>query len=387
MKKAILAFTLILSVGIIPAISQDKTERKLDRKVEILNNGDKIQLKIVENGETVVDKSYDSMDDLKADSELKEYNILTGSSSGFKTMIFKKEDGTIHKLGGDESNVWVMDENSVDHDFDIHFNSEDGHINITKDADGNIIIERDGEVVDIDAMHNGANVKVIKQDDGSFTIEDENGTRTISAEELKTGDVMFFKQGSFKMDGENSFMFNSEDADGRFTIELLHEGAWVMDSLHEKGHNVMFFSSDDVNEVDGQKHVFIKRESSTSENGEIVKIIVERIHLKITDLHDLKVVEEIPGSNVTSNKLLKLDEVNYYPNPNTGIFNLKFAAKEEPTQIRVIDMMGKEVYNEYLGNFSGIYDKSIDLSGSDKGVYILQVLQGKRSWNKKIVIE
>lgn len=392
MKKTILAFTLILSIGILPAISQDKTEKKFNRKVEILNNGDKVQLKIIENGETVVDKSYNSMEDLKTDSELEKYNILIGSGS--KVMIFKKSDGTIHEFDEDESNVWVFDENSVDHDFDIdndidiHFSSEDGHINITKGVDGSIIFEQDGKVVDIDAMHKSVNVKIIKKEDGSFIIEDKNGSRTIPAEELKTGKAMFFKQGSFEMDGDKSIMFNSKDADGVFSIELLNEGSWVMDSLHEKDHNMMFFSSDDVNvEFDGQKHVFIKSEGLTSENGQIIKIIVERIHLNISDVEDLKVVEEIPGSNVTSSKLLKLEEVKYYPNPNTGIFNLKFSAKEKPTQIRIIDMMGKEVYNENLKEFSGMYDSRIDLTGNDKGVYILQVLQGARSWNKKLVIE
>jgi len=387
MKRDILSVLLVMCISILPALSQGKTESSLNRKIEILSKGGQVQLKVIENGKTVIDKSYDSMEELHTDSDLEAYNLKIGTGSGLRKIMFKDDAGNIHKLNDDDSFEWVVDRDTSS-ETNVFFEfSEAGGVSITKDGSGNMIIKRDGEVIDIDidAMTDGLHIKVLKQEDGSFLIEDENGSRTIQAEELKMGKAMFFKQGSFEMEGDKSIMFKSKDADGFFSIELLNEGSWVMDSLHEKDHNVMFFSSDD--DVEGERHVFIMSESSTSEHGKMIKIIVDRIHLNISDLEDLKVVEEIPGSNVTSSKLLKLEEVNYYPNPNTGIFNLKFSAKGKPTQIRIIDMMGKEVYNENLKEFSGMYDNRIDLTGNDKGVYILQVLQGAKSWNKKIVIE
>ena len=123
------------------------------------------------------------------------------------------------------------------------------------------------------------------------------------------------------------------------------------------------------------------------DGDEIIEVVVERIHIEITDIDDIEVIEEIPGSQVTPSRLLQLDDVSYYPNPNNGSFTLRFNADDKPTQVRAIDMMGKEVYAEDLQSFSGMYDKQIDLSESEKGVYILQVIQGKKTWNKKLAVE
>jgi hypothetical protein len=202
---------------------------------------------------------------------------------------------------------------------------------------------------------------------------------------MKSGNVVFISEDGELDTGGKTMQFKTKDAEGNITIELNGVGTWVSDSLHDADHNVMFFESHDV-EADGEHQVIIEK-MVNDEDGKMVKIIIERIHLSITDLDDLKEVEEIPGSNVVSSKILQLEEVNYYPNPNTGVFNLQFTAKENPTQIRVIDMMGKEVHNENLRNFEGRYDNSIDLSDSEKGMYILQIIQGKKTWNKKIVIE
>jgi len=382
MRKILIAFVLIFGIAILQAKSQDKVKsEKLIRKVELRNDGSKVQLKIIENGETVVDKSYDSMEDLKADETLKEYNVGIFGAGEHK-IIFKSADGNVHKLG-DETNIWVKEEHSSrDKDVEMFFNSGDGvHVNITKDANGNMVIERNGEVVDIEAIHGESIIKLKKLDDGTFLIENENGSKKISPEELKSGAV-FVTDGVFKEEGGT---IHFKDGDGNVTIDLIGEGTWVMDGLHDADHNVMFFETQDI-ETDGEHQIIIEKKID-SENGEMVKIIIERIHLKISDVDDLKVVEEIPGSNVVSNNMLQLEEVNYYPNPNTGVFNLQFGAKELPTQIRVIDMMGKEAYSETIPGFKGRYDKSIDLSGNEKGMYILQILQGEKTWNKKIVIE
>ena len=201
--------------------------------------------------------------------------------------------------------------------------------------------------------------------------------------------AFFSQDGVFESKDGNVFHLNStEGGSGNVTIELKGDGS----SLHESEHNVMFFSESENHEFseDGKaRKLIIRKEIMKDGEGTSSRIIikVEKIHLEIIDLDNLKEIEKIPGSNVLSNKILELDEVNYYPNPNTGVFNLQFAGKKKPTTIRVIDMMGKEVYADKLDNFSGRYDRSIDLTGNNRGVYILQILQGPKTWNKKIVIE
>jgi hypothetical protein len=86
-------------------------------------------------------------------------------------------------------------------------------------------------------------------------------------------------------------------------------------------------------------------------------------------------------------KVLAVDELNYYPNPNSGKFNLAFQAGKKPTIIKITSTDGKEVYNEEIQGFEGSYSKEIDLTDQKRGIYLLQIIQGKKAINKKIIIE
>lgn len=85
---------------------------------------------------------------------------------------------------------------------------------------------------------------------------------------------------------------------------------------------------------------------------------------------------------------LKLDQLKFYPNPGNGKFNLSFNLKEKgDTDIQVMNVEGRTVYSEKLKNFSGQYDKEIDISSEPKGVYFVKVNQGNHSLVKKLVTE
>jgi hypothetical protein len=95
--------------------------------------------------------------------------------------------------------------------------------------------------------------------------------------------------------------------------------------------------------------------------------------------------KEAPVSNL---KDLELSALDLYPNPNSGIFNLSFeVAKKSHTTLTVLDAVGREMYKEDLKNFKGRYQKEIDLSHLSKGMYFLQVKQGKHVFNKKIILQ
>ena len=397
---------MIMQSGI--AQEKDSEIKKIYKKVSVTikSDGGKIQLKLIENGKIVVDKTYNSKEEMKNDPELEEYNIFMGEQGvghinvtvdegGNKKLMFIGEDGEKHELDADDHKIWIHKmEEGMESDSEFFFHSGDGsNVKIMKDEKGNISIERDGEMVDITQLDASENVKVEKLEDGTLVITDENGTRDIEMGEMHEGVVSFSQDGKFESkDGNVIHLRSKEDGSGNVTIELVGDGTWISDSLHDGDHNVIFFNESEAHEFgedgEGQK-VLIRKEINKDGEGtsSMVIIKVEKIHLEIIDLDNLREIEEIPGSNVVSNKILELDEVNYYPNPNTGVFNLQFAGKKKPTTVRVIDMMGKEVYTEKLDNFSGRYDQSIDLTGKNRGVYILQIIQGPRTWNKKIVIE
>jgi hypothetical protein len=81
-------------------------------------------------------------------------------------------------------------------------------------------------------------------------------------------------------------------------------------------------------------------------------------------------------------------DLEVYPNPSNDIFNVTFASEETQTiNVKVVNMIGEEVYTENLEEFVGQYTKSIDLNTQPKGVYFLEITTDKGGINKKIVLQ
>jgi len=129
-------------------------------------------------------------------------------------------------------------------------------------------------------------------------------------------------------------------------------------------------------------------------NMEIIKVedgkkkIIVKVIVKIDDVNDSDLKKlDIPSSAKEYNNL-KIEKLDFYPNPNNGKFNLTFSLPEKgKTKITVFDSNGKEVYKEVLTNFTGDYNKNIDISSEGKGLFFLNVEQGSKKLIKKLVIQ
>jgi hypothetical protein len=85
---------------------------------------------------------------------------------------------------------------------------------------------------------------------------------------------------------------------------------------------------------------------------------------------------------------LSIDKLNFYPNPNTGKFNLSFDLNEKGnTTVSIMSVDGKKIYSESLTDFTGHYSKEIDISENPKGIYFVKIEQGKHAQLKKLVLE
>lgn len=114
--------------------------------------------------------------------------------------------------------------------------------------------------------------------------------------------------------------------------------------------------------------------------GEAPDVKTEETKITIT-------IEDVNSESASKNSL-DADNLSFSPNPGSGKFNLSFELEEKgKTEVRIFDASNKEVYSESLGKFSGRYDKQIDISNNPKGIYFLQITQGNRVLNKKIVIQ
>jgi len=90
----------------------------------------------------------------------------------------------------------------------------------------------------------------------------------------------------------------------------------------------------------------------------------------------------------SAKKELKVDNLSYYPNPNNGRFNVSFSLPDKGEAIvRVLDSVGKEVYQEKISNPTQLYEKQLDVSNYGKGIFYLQVVQNGRTLTKRLLIQ
>ena len=81
-------------------------------------------------------------------------------------------------------------------------------------------------------------------------------------------------------------------------------------------------------------------------------------------------------------------DVNVFPNPNNGTFNIQYALNENTTSsLKIIDVLGKEVYTTNTKKQPiGIHTQQINID-LQNGVYTIVLITGNVSTNKKIVIQ
>lgn len=76
-----------------------------------------------------------------------------------------------------------------------------------------------------------------------------------------------------------------------------------------------------------------------------------------------------------------------FPNPSTGIFQLKLnAANRLNGSIVIVDMTGKQVYGTAI-DVVGLYDTTVNLSAMPKGIYAIQLRTNTGFASKTISIE
>jgi len=345
MQRTILI--IALSVFSLGAFAQTKTDVKTKVKVE--NTDGKIHLiieKEIDGKTTTIDKTYNTVEEMKNDPELEGINLHLFDADNNKEMSFFSEDS---EEGDHKMNVIVEFDGDSEGEF-------------SKDASHSFIFNSDGK--EGDELHE---IKV-------WTDEDGVKHMTKNGEDVELGESNSWTD----KDGKE---FTIKKSDGNI---MIMSGDELKELKSDDGATIDFkFSTDDAEEGE-QKVIMIK--SSDGDGGKhetyTVKIIEHiKIHLQEVEENEFSSFEGIDA------KSLKMDELNYYPNPNEGKFTLQFKADKRPTEIKITSLEGKEIYAESLNNFEGTYQNEIDLSSQKRGIYLLQIIQGNKATNKKIVIE
>ena len=81
-------------------------------------------------------------------------------------------------------------------------------------------------------------------------------------------------------------------------------------------------------------------------------------------------------------------EVNIFPNPSNGLFNLNLDSHNEiNAHITITNFLGELVYKEDMRIREGEYNSKIDLKDRAIGIYLLSINTNKQSFKQKIVIQ
>ncbi|MGJ5640533.1 T9SS type A sorting domain-containing protein, partial [Formosa sp. S-31] len=99
------------------------------------------------------------------------------------------------------------------------------------------------------------------------------------------------------------------------------------------------------------------------------------------------IVEEYKDVNDDISDVVKVNfDIDMYPNPTTGILNLKIVGLDQTAPIRVYDMSGKLLLNEVVKSDGTEFVKVIDLSAYPKGFYLLTLQVKGKTITKKVVL-
>ncbi|MBC5772946.1 T9SS type A sorting domain-containing protein [Pontibacter sp. KCTC 32443] len=182
-------------------------------------------------------------------------------------------------------------------------------------------------------------------------------------------DGMIIRNGDMVHAGDFSTRYATSD---KIKIETDESGKTTVYEIDEKGSK---------KEIDAY-HFGRSGQKSTV-------ILLNRTKVEDITKEDKKALKEA-GIKVekSAKKELKIENLSYYPNPSSGRFNVSFTLPDkEPATLRVLNSVGKQVYQEQITKPATLFEKQIDISSYGKGIYYLQVEQGGRTLTKRLLVQ
>ena len=83
-----------------------------------------------------------------------------------------------------------------------------------------------------------------------------------------------------------------------------------------------------------------------------------------------------------------VENLNVYPNPSRGIFNIEFYSQDiQNIEIRILDLLGEVIYQNTLSDFHGDFHYKLDLSNYPKSIYMVEISTDKGVINKKLILQ
>lgn len=233
--------------------------------------------------------------------------------------------------------------------------------------DGDIITEINAQSVStfdelaelIGNMKSGEKIEITVNRDGKeFNLSGELGSRNFGKQE----NFHFFKE--FKgMDEEGDLIFD-------FEIDMdetdMQEREKAIKKLLEE-----------------QEAMLMEIEQNFQAQMEEINVTIEIDNISEEEASRVNKTADTP---LKTENDLEMSTINFFPNPSTGEFNLRFDLPNEgDLRVMVYNQNGGVVYNEEIDQFQGTYSNVLDLGIYSDGIYFLQVIQNGKTYSKKLI--
>lgn len=395
---ALFACSLLLSTF---SVAQDKTVKKtISKQIEVndengvttvtvttTRDGNKtVEVLTGDEAHAFMKKEHQNHKNMKRNHHIEDIDV--SEVNGLKTVtVTKVIDGEkdVKVLIGDDAEAFLQHhENRKRHHINhenhskknIEVNDENGvkTVTITHEKDGkNFVKVLTGEEADAflenhkkgNAMHRAMRANANEFEDINVTIDPADGNKTVTITR-KNGDDEMIKV----LTGEDADQFLAHHKAMRHLHKNMGEG-----ENEDSDDNVFIMELEmDDKKCDG-KRVWISHSECNQKNSFKKNVIIE-------DIGDYK---SATGSN--KSKTLLINDLNFYPNPNNGLFTINFTPENsKTTDIIVKDLTGKEIYSGQVSGTNPV-SETIDITDQSSGVYILTLQQGNKSMSKKLLVE
>lgn len=191
---------------------------------------------------------------------------------------------------------------------------------------------------------------------------------------LEDGDIISNINGTKIKDWHSlSDEINSMEPGQKITLSYVRNGAVQEVKSVIKSYAETYQKVEDNNATD-----IIEKEDFTISDFKVVDITEsEAVEMKETYNVEMPIVND-----------LRIEQLNIYPNPNNGIFNLTFNLPiQAKTSIRIYSSSAQLVYQKDIEGFQGFFQEQVDISGKASGNYFVMIAQGNKSISKRVIIQ
>lgn len=115
--------------------------------------------------------------------------------------------------------------------------------------------------------------------------------------------------------------------------------------------------------------------------------VLKNAEVSRASMDHLREIKTFSG-DLPAKKVAVRHDLNVYPNPSTGMVNVRYeAATEGEVFVKIHDVVGKTVFARSIAVVSGANVINLDLESFDKGIYFVEIEEGRKMSASKMVLK